>query len=330
MRLAVQRWGVAGSRPDDGRGPAFIAGGFPCKGASNAGPRTGLDHPETALWAEFARIVGELRPRYVAVENVAAIRSIHSGAVWGTVLGDLAALGYDVAWGCVRASDVGAPHGRDRIFAVARHADADGGDGRSDGQPEHPEQDRERYVVDDPSLPTLLPTPHGMAKEGQARRPGPTGNELGRALTLLPTPASLHNREDPAQFEARRARLKAKGINGNGAGTPLAIAVKLLPTPTANMEHRRDPSGRRPRSDTKGRRTAGALGSLSSGASTSPPSDDGKRSTDPRPRLSPEFVGWMMGEPRCNECGRGWTDSDCQHSATAYTSTSAGSSGTRS
>jgi site-specific DNA-cytosine methylase len=100
----------------------FIAGGFPCKGASNAGPRTGLDHPETALWAEFARIVGELRPRYVAVENVAAIRSIHSGAVWGTVLWDLAALGYDVAWGCVRASDVGAPHGRDRIFAVARHA----------------------------------------------------------------------------------------------------------------------------------------------------------------------------------------------------------------
>jgi DNA (cytosine-5)-methyltransferase 1 len=100
-----------------------IVGGFPCKGASNAGPRTGFAHPETALWAEFERVVRELRPRYVAVENVAAIRSLHHGAVWGTVLGDLAALGYDVAWGCVRAADVGAPHGRDRIFAVARHAD---------------------------------------------------------------------------------------------------------------------------------------------------------------------------------------------------------------
>lgn len=99
-----------------------IVGGFPCKGASNAGPRNGFDHPETALWAEFWRIVRELRPRYVAVENVAAIRNLHLGAVWGTVLGDLAALGYDVAWGCVRASDVGAPHGRDRILAVARHA----------------------------------------------------------------------------------------------------------------------------------------------------------------------------------------------------------------
>src|SRR5690349_13694453 len=57
----------------------LIAGGFPCKGNSTAGRRNGLDHPETALWAEFARIVGELRPRYVAVENVANVLAIHDG-----------------------------------------------------------------------------------------------------------------------------------------------------------------------------------------------------------------------------------------------------------
>jgi hypothetical protein len=168
----------------------------------------------------------------------------------------------------------------------------------------------------------LLPTPHGMAKEGQARRPGPTGNELD---------------EDPAQFEARRAR-----INGNGAGTPLAIAVKLLPTPEG-AGHATERESR-----TTAERRGGTLWSedgtrryvdlrdavfetsRSSGASTSPPSGSGKRSTAPRPRLSPEFVEWMMGTPSCGECGRGWTDSACPHSVTAFTSTSAGSSGTRS
>jgi site-specific DNA-cytosine methylase len=115
----VRTAGAATLAPVDG-----IVGGFPCKGASSAGKRTGFAHPETALWSEFERIVRELRPRYVLVENVAAILSLHRGEVWGAVLGDLAALGYDVAWDCVPASAVGAPHGRDRVFAVARYADS--------------------------------------------------------------------------------------------------------------------------------------------------------------------------------------------------------------
>jgi len=68
-----------------------IAGGFPCKGASTAGKREGFGHPETVLWREMARVVGELRPRYVIVENVANILRLHGGAVWGEVLRDLAA-----------------------------------------------------------------------------------------------------------------------------------------------------------------------------------------------------------------------------------------------
>jgi DNA (cytosine-5)-methyltransferase 1 len=100
----------------------LIAGGFPCKGASTAGKRNGFDHAETVLWREMARAVGELRPRYVLVENVANILALHDGAVWGEVLGDLAALGYDVVWDCLPAGAVGAPHLRDRVFAVASHA----------------------------------------------------------------------------------------------------------------------------------------------------------------------------------------------------------------
>jgi hypothetical protein len=137
-----------------------------------------------------------------------------------------------------------------------------------------------------PQVMNLLPTPHGMAKEGQARRPGPTGNELGRALTLLPTP--------------RSSDMNGAGEHGQG-GMDLRAAVKL-----ATAIHHQ-PGG-----------------SQSSGASTSPPSADGKPSTGLR--LNPSFVGWMMGTPSCGECGREWTDPGCPHSATEYTSTSAGSS----
>jgi DNA (cytosine-5)-methyltransferase 1 len=68
-----------------------------------------------AYGAEYARLVGELRPVYVIVENVAALLS----RGLGDVLGDLAALGYDAEWHCIPASAVGAPHRRDRIWILA-------------------------------------------------------------------------------------------------------------------------------------------------------------------------------------------------------------------
>lgn len=107
-----------------------IAGGFPCKGASTAGKRQGFGHPETVLWREMARAVGELRPRFVVIENVANILALHGGALWGEVLGDLAALGFDVEWDCLPAAAFGAPHLRDRVFAVAAHPERSGLEGR--------------------------------------------------------------------------------------------------------------------------------------------------------------------------------------------------------
>jgi DNA (cytosine-5)-methyltransferase 1 len=109
--------------------PLLIAGGFPCKGASTAGKRNGFEHPETVLWREMARAVRDLRPRYVLVENVANLLSVRDGAVWGEVVGDLAALGFDIEWDCFPAAAFGAPHLRDRVIAVATHADR--GDERS-------------------------------------------------------------------------------------------------------------------------------------------------------------------------------------------------------
>lgn len=93
----------------------LICGGFPCQDISNAGKRAGITGERSGLWSEFARIIRELRPRYVLVENVAALL----GRGLSTVLGDLAALGYDAEWHCIPATYVGAPHRRDRLFIVA-------------------------------------------------------------------------------------------------------------------------------------------------------------------------------------------------------------------
>jgi DNA (cytosine-5)-methyltransferase 1 len=92
-----------------------IAGGFPCQDISLAGKGAGLEGERSGLWREYARIVAEIRPRFVFVENVAAL----TARGLDRVLADLAALGFDAEWLCVRASDVGAPHKRERIFVLA-------------------------------------------------------------------------------------------------------------------------------------------------------------------------------------------------------------------
>jgi DNA (cytosine-5)-methyltransferase 1 len=99
----------------DGIAVDAICGGFPCQDISVAGAGAGLAGERSGLWREYARLIGELRPRYVIVENVAALL----GRGLGTVLGDLAAIGYDAEWHCIPASAVGAPHRRDRVWIVA-------------------------------------------------------------------------------------------------------------------------------------------------------------------------------------------------------------------
>jgi DNA (cytosine-5)-methyltransferase 1 len=96
------------------RGIDVICGGFPCQDISVAGKGAGIEGERSGLWKEFGRIIGEIRPRYVIVENVAALL----GRGLSVVLGDMAALGYDAEWHCIPASAVGAPHRRDRLWIV--------------------------------------------------------------------------------------------------------------------------------------------------------------------------------------------------------------------
>ena len=91
-----------------------ISGGFPCQDISAAGKGAGIDGQRSGMWKEMARIIGEVRPRFVFVENSPMLTS----RGLGTVLGDLAALGYDTEWGVVSAADTGAPHLRERIWIV--------------------------------------------------------------------------------------------------------------------------------------------------------------------------------------------------------------------
>lgn len=107
----------------DGIAVDVITGGFPCQDISTAGRQAGLgEGTRSGLWSEIVRLVGELRPRYVIVENVANLLSGPSqkrGGWFGRVLGDLAECGYDAEWRNIPACMVGAPHRRERVWILA-------------------------------------------------------------------------------------------------------------------------------------------------------------------------------------------------------------------
>jgi DNA (cytosine-5)-methyltransferase 1 len=213
----------------------LICGGFPCQDLSYAGLGAGLEGERSGLWSEYARIVGELRPRYVVVENVSAL--LARGL--GTVLADLAALGYDAEWDCLPASAVGAPHQRDRIWLVAypdgsgrvarvadvhaRQPDAQGCSERSGADPScagcdggarsDAEQDTrgERSSGADPhGLRDVLADPDSGGRQGRTGEPGPArrheptdggqvgdpeGDRRGSRGTGRPDPAGARERE---------------------------------------------------------------------------------------------------------------------------------------
>ena len=174
----------------------WLTAGFPCQDLSHAGRRAGM-RPGTrsGLWFHVAYAIGQLRPRHVLLENVrgllsgradrdlgpdgADLEAANPGAVraLGVVLGDLADLGFDARWVCVRASDAGAPHGRARVFIVATDTESDprrlsyrdglpAGLGRSDARPTAPDAYRKRSDRG------------GLHGSGQRRWPQPTDGSV--------------------------------------------------------------------------------------------------------------------------------------------------------
>jgi DNA (cytosine-5)-methyltransferase 1 len=106
----------------DGIGVDVICGGFPCQDLSAAGRQAGLAGERSGLWSEIVRLISDLRPRYIIVENVASLLSGPSfkrGGWFGRILGDLAECGYDAEWQNIPAGALGAPHERQRFWGIA-------------------------------------------------------------------------------------------------------------------------------------------------------------------------------------------------------------------
>jgi DNA (cytosine-5)-methyltransferase 1 len=179
-----------------------ICGGFPCQDLSNAGKGAGIDGARSGLWSEFARIVRELRPRYVLVENVPALLT-GKGKRWdrapiGRVLGDLAEIGYDAEWSVLSAREFGAPHLRKRVWIVAYRGE--GTDASGDRRRTRRSGGSSRLCEDGKRLEAA-----GMAdapRHAEARTAAPARSEreragscgpAGRARTLAGT-ADPHRR----------------------------------------------------------------------------------------------------------------------------------------
>lgn len=92
-----------------------VSGGFPCQDLSSSGSGVGLDGERSGLWFEMERIIGEVRPRFILIENSPNL--INNGLA--RVLCGLAAMGFDARWGIISASDTGASHARERCWIVA-------------------------------------------------------------------------------------------------------------------------------------------------------------------------------------------------------------------
>ena len=252
----------------------ILTAGYPCQPFSHAGRRKGTDD-ERHLWPYIATAILALRPRLVVLENVAG----HLSLGFGDVLGDLASLGYDAQWISLRAADVGACHGRRRVFIAA-----------------HPRGERclERglaapgQATGGRSLGELagrgraLPTPTVRDSKGHNQRRDDTC--LTGALLPTPSASNPNDDEDLTTWQDRRERVKASAGNGNGFGTPLGVAVRLMPTPTTD-----------PTSDRWGDYAAAiARHEHLYGPAPEPTEPTGKGGAQ---RLSPSFTEWMMCLP---------------------------------
>jgi DNA (cytosine-5)-methyltransferase 1 len=294
-----------------------LTAGYPCQPFSHAGTRKGADDPRH-LWPDVARAISALRPRLVVLENVRGHVSLGLDAV----VGDLSRLGYDAQWDVVRASDVGAPHGRARVFICAYPSDAERG-GRDGWAPEPLRGPLGRAAAAGSGEDArLLPTPRAtVGTKGGPNQRGSSGDlMLPSAVTLLPTPAvnDMGDGKTPDAWDAWTATMQERHGNGNGHGKSLAIeAQRLLPTPNAGDAKQGYVSAER-HAEKKAAKAAEGINlqdDLPQVVTTAqdwgiyadaiarwealtrpapPPTQPSRKGT---PQLSPAFSEWLMGLP---------------------------------
>lgn len=184
----------------------LLTAGFPCQDISVAGRGAGLDGERSGLWSEVVRTLRDARPAFAFLENVAALTS----RGLDRVLRDLAELGFDAEWSVLRASDVGAPHQRARIFILAWALPDAGGDGLR----EQPERRQQRPAERGHALPS--PMCEGSSAVGQAD--SDSGRRAGQCA-----PHDLDRRDAPGHDADRRSAAvgnpegQRRGEGGAGA-----------------------------------------------------------------------------------------------------------------
>lgn len=297
----------------------IICGGSPCQDLSLAGRRAGMaSGTRSGLWESMREAIKILRPRLVVWENVrgaltsGAASLVESGPrllgigadrpalrAAGRVVGDLASVGYDAQWCIVRASDVGAPHQRERLFLVSNPAGEPwqlrglAATGETPGREAFGES-----RGSDRAPGALIPTPTASDHKAGYHQER-TGMSLSQAVQMLPTP------------QATNATASSTGYGANLH----EVARELLPTPSASDAIMGLPrtSGRPPEKATKLAtrieytdfgmyapaiaRWEQVLGRPAP-APTVPPTREGGRA-----RLSTRFVEWLMGLPEGHVTG---------------------------
>ncbi len=274
-----------------------LTGGFPCQDVSHAGRRAGLGPgTRTGLWSAMADAIDHLRPALVIAENVRGLLSVRADSdvepcPWclgdaegepalralGAVLADLADLGYDAVWYGLRAADVGAPHGRWRVFLAARPArdtDSIRGDGRSPAGLAREAGPAPRPAADAYG-DTVRQQPVAIPRSVRAPVPGLAGRDAAADAYLGGLGADQS--ELPAG-ESDPVRGVRWGVYGAAVRRWELILGRPAPAPTDLSEaYRRMVRRRRAGLDP---RPVGMRGSLR-----------------PRYCLAPRFVEWLMGLP---------------------------------
>lgn len=277
----------------------LFIGGYPCQPFSVAGQRKGTQD-ERHIWPYIANALRVLRPRVAIFENVAG----HLRLGFADVLADLARLGFDAQWCLVRASEVGAPHRRERLFILATSADAEG-EGwegtRSEPAWGRPERSGVPVAADAADL--------GHERDGSARgrRPRPADDCVPAAHAdghaLREQPVAEPRRHSTAVTELARADAPADAARlGLGHTRPAGERGMAAPAVAGGAATHADPDcgGQRPdeqdvpagQPDAAWGRFHPAIHRWERATGRRAP-----RATDDRNRLSPAFVEWLMGLP---------------------------------
>jgi DNA (cytosine-5)-methyltransferase 1 len=195
----------------------LIFGGFPCQDVSFSGRKAGLKGARSGLWSHFHRLIGEIRPAWVLIENVRGL--VNDGLL--QVVSDLAGMGYDAEWCLVSACEAGAPHTRQRVFIVS-YPQGDRWEGRrqarANAAPMEPAGLGAKHLRAWAIEPRPVPVAYGVSRGMDSRRAYGNAVVPAQVYRILRAIKEAHDEiAEPQKFTDVRAYLAEMGKRGGRA-----------------------------------------------------------------------------------------------------------------